>query len=599
MKKNLPAKRGHAGFKNYAVNSILLFLFLGALQAQVLAQGTWSKVTAVAPGAAGGGMLLLSDGSVICKSFSGGTDGIGNVYMKLTPDIHGSYANGTWSTIAPMHSTRLYYSSQVLKDGRVYVAGGEYGTGGSSGETYDPVTNVWTANAAIGSFVSDANSGIREDGKVVQALVTGTLKGTKIWDPATNTYAVGPSCIGIHNESTWLKLADGSFLMVDRNTTKSERYIQSSNSWIADANVPVSLYDPFGLETGGAVLLPDGRGFFVGSLGHTAFYTPSGSAAPGTWAAGPDLPNGQGTPDAPIAIMVDGNVLIACSPAATSSNHFPPPTSFYVYNYLTNTYTRINAPDGNLTVNIPVYEANLIDLPDGTVLYGAQNSNQYYVFKPSGAPLAAGKPTLKTIKSVGGGTFRVTGTLFNGISEGSNYGDDWQSNTNYPLLRITNGTNVYYARGFNWNSTGVRRGSLPDTFFIKPPAGLPHGTLQLQVVVNGIASDPKIVNYFNGSFTTDDDADNVTAKNLSNATLLYPNPTKNNATLQFTTSKTQHVSVELFDASGKRVSVLLSSELQAGQNQVNIKTNNLYSGVYTIKIRTNEGVESKTLTVQK
>lgn len=64
-------------------------------------------------------MLLLSDGTVLAKSFSGGSDGIGNIYDRLTPDIHGSYANGTWSTISAMIDTRLYYSSQVLMDGRL------------------------------------------------------------------------------------------------------------------------------------------------------------------------------------------------------------------------------------------------------------------------------------------------------------------------------------------------------------------------------------------------------------------------------------------------------------------------------------------------
>ena len=42
-----------------------------------------------------------------------------------------------------MHDTRLYYSTQVLKDGRVFVAGGEYGTGRKTGETYDPRTDRW------------------------------------------------------------------------------------------------------------------------------------------------------------------------------------------------------------------------------------------------------------------------------------------------------------------------------------------------------------------------------------------------------------------------------------------------------------------------
>ena len=62
------------------------------------------------------------------------------VWYKLTPDSKGSYKNGTWSQLASMVDTRLYYSSMVLPNGNVYVAGGEYGSGGSDarGEIYNP-----------------------------------------------------------------------------------------------------------------------------------------------------------------------------------------------------------------------------------------------------------------------------------------------------------------------------------------------------------------------------------------------------------------------------------------------------------------------------
>jgi hypothetical protein len=122
-----------------SIYSLLLISFLLSLPfKKSIAQGFWTPIATLAPDSNGGGMLLLSDGTVIAKSFSGGNDGIGNIYNRLTPDIHGSYVNGTWSAITPMNDTRLYYSSQVLMDGRVYVAGGEYGTGGSSAEVYDP-----------------------------------------------------------------------------------------------------------------------------------------------------------------------------------------------------------------------------------------------------------------------------------------------------------------------------------------------------------------------------------------------------------------------------------------------------------------------------
>ncbi|MDP4265066.1 MAG: BNR-repeat neuraminidase N-terminal domain-containing protein [Bacteroidota bacterium] len=463
---------------------------------QTIAQiGTWSPLTNLAPTTSGGLMLLLSDGTVMAKSTAGGSPaGIGNSWNKLTPDIHGSYINGTWSTLAPMANSRLYFSSQILKDGRVYVAGGEYGSGGAQGEVYNPLTNTWTSAPAPGQTVSDANSEIIPDGRILQALVAGSLTGTLIYNPVTNTYSAGPTALGIHNESAWVKLADNSILYVNRLSTASERYIPSLNQWVADGTVPVQLYDAFGDEAGAGLLLPDGRAFFLGSSGHTAYYTPSGTNSPGTWAAGPDIPSGRGTPDAPAAIMVNGKILCAVSPAPTSANHFPSPTSFYEFNYLTNSFTLCNAPTGGTTLNHASYVANMLNLPDGTILYNDQDSVRYYVYNPGGTPVAAGKPTISNITPTSCTSFIITGTLFNGISEGAAYGDDWQMATNYPLVRLTSGANVYYARTSNWNSTGVRRGSAADTARFDLPASLPAGTYSLVVVANGISSDPVTFN---------------------------------------------------------------------------------------------------------
>ena len=454
--------------------------------------GSWTALASLSPAANSGVMLLLSDGTVMCKTSSGSADAYGNTWNKLTPTINGSYVNGTWSTLAPMTNSRLYFSTQILKDGRVYVAGGEYGTGLAAGEVYNPLTNTWTMTPAPGANVSDANSAILEDGRVLQALVSGTLKGNVIYNPTTNTYVAGPSCIGIHNESSWVKLEDNSILMVDRLSTNSERYIPATNTWVVDATVPVQLYDPFGYELGVAILLPDGRAFFVGATGKTAYYTPSGSASPGSWAAGPDVPSGKGQPDAPGAMMVNGKILLSVSLIPTSANHFPPPTSFYEFDYLTNTYTLINAPGGGTSLNISSYVTNFTDLPDGKVLYSKQGSTQYYVYTPAGAPLAAGKPIINNVIANGCNAYTITGTKFNGISEGACYGDDWQMASNYPVIRLTSGSNVYYVRTFNWNSTGVRRSSVAntDTTQFTIPAAVPAGNYSLVVTANGIASDP-------------------------------------------------------------------------------------------------------------
>jgi hypothetical protein len=453
--------------------------------------GAWTQLVNSAPAASGGLMLLLSDGTVMAKSSTGGGDGVGNVWNKLTPDIHGSYVNGTWSPLASMYCTRLYFSSQLLKDGRVYVAGGEYGTGKDSAEVYNPLTNTWTRTANVpGATVSDANSEILSDGRILQALVAGTLKSTSIYNPVTNTFSAGPTALGIHNESAWVKLADNSVLYIDRLSTASERYIPATNTWVADGTVPVQLYDAFGDEAGGAILLPDGRAFFLGSSGHTAYYTPSGTVSPGIWTAGPDIPGSRGTPDAPSAMMVNGKILCTVSPVPTSANHFPSPSYVYEFNYLTNTFTLVNAPGGGSSLSGATYTNNMLDLPDGTILFNNQGSTQYYVYAPAGTPLAAGKPTIANVSSTGCTTYKITGTQFNGISQGASYGDDWQMSTNYPIVRLTSGANVYYARTFNWNTTGVQRGAAADTVSFTLPAGLPTGTYSLMVVANGISSDP-------------------------------------------------------------------------------------------------------------
>jgi hypothetical protein len=476
--------------RSYYMLSLLLLLFFLISGMPSNAQGTWTKFNNLAPQPSGGLTVLLSDGSLLARAAAG--TGSGNAWMRLTPDTHGSYVNGTWTTAASAINDRLYFSTQVLRDGRVYVAGGEDGAGGSSAEIYDPVANTWTALPDPGHRISDANSEILPDGRVLQSLIENAQTSTLIYDPVANAFTNGPSTSGSFNESAWVKLADNSILFVDKGTSNAERYIPSLNQWVADAQVPVSLYDVTGDETGPGLLLPDGRAFFVGSTGYTAYYTPSGSSNPGTWTTGPMIPNGLGAPDAAGAALVNGKALYSFSPVPTASNEFSSPTYFYEFNYLTNSFTLIGAPDGGSSENYASFVTTFLALPDGNVLYSVQGNSQFYIYTPGGTPLAAGKPSITQVNTNNcqGTAYTITGTKFNGISEGAAYGDDWQMASNYPLVRLTNGSNVYYARTYNWNSTGVQTGSLVTTAQFDLPAGLPNATYSLVVVANGISSDP-------------------------------------------------------------------------------------------------------------
>ncbi len=445
------------------------------------AAGTWTALANNAPGGVQL-MILLLDGTVLCHN------GGGDAWYKLTPDSSGSYINGTWTTKASMNDTRRYMSTQVLKDGRVFVAGGEYGTGGPTAEVYNPIANTWTLTPAAGQpdFV-DSCSMLLPNGHVLISPVNASFtRGTVIYNPTANSWSNGPASLRSQNEATWVKLPDDSILTVDKASTQTERYIPALNQWINDASAPVVLYGA-GAEIGAGLLLPDGRAWFIGASGNTAFYTPSGSTNIGSWTIGPDLPNSQGQPDAPAAIMPTGNVLLTCSPIGVATNVFPTPTSYYEFDPVANTYTRLNAPGGGLTKNIECYRTTLLQLPDGNVLYSDWNT-QLYVYNPSGSAISAGRPTISSVGWHGDGTLKLKGTLLNGISQGASYGDDLQMDSNYPIIRFSSGGSVYYARTDNRSSTGVATGSeILYTDFTLPSTvnNSPNTAFSLVTVANG------------------------------------------------------------------------------------------------------------------
>lgn len=473
----------------------------------------WTPLANPAPGGVGL-MLLLSDGTVLAASrttdpaevpLSSGS----RIWYRLTPDIHNSYVNGIWTTLNPMRDTRLWYSSVVLTDGRVLVAGAEYGTGGSTAEIYDPASGQWTVIPAPGVALSDSVAKILRDGRVLVGPASGGI--TRIYDPVTNAWSAGPTpqASANLNEVTWLKLPDDSILTVPTNSQVSQRLLQTTNLWITDGNVGVNLYSSVGSEIGGALLLPNGKALFLGGDNTTALYTPSGNNNPGSWVQGPNIPNVRnssgtfvpaGAPDAGAAMMVNGRILCAFSPQMFANptpppaNIFPTPTSFAIYDPVANSFATINGPTG-ATVNVPAYQNLMLVLPDGTVLY-ANWGNQLYTYAPdtAPAPLAAGKPTITGITANSNGSYHLTGTKLNGISEGASYGDDAQMDSNYPIVRLTasNG-DVLYARTLFWSSTGVSTGNTPvSTEFTLPGSVFLGGgdTYSLVVVANGISSDP-------------------------------------------------------------------------------------------------------------
>jgi len=190
-----------------------------------------------------------------------------NRWFKLTPGLNGHYTNGTWSSIATSLGAREFFSSQVLRDGRVFLAGGEdggvtlYGTnlisnqGTTNSEIYDPVSDSWTELVIPPGVIaplgfSDSGSVLLNDGRVlIEPVNPGTTGNTCIYDPVANSWMNVPLVRGVdEDEASWLKLPDGSVLVVDtpypglQGGTNSERFIPALGRWIDDGTQPVSTY---------------------------------------------------------------------------------------------------------------------------------------------------------------------------------------------------------------------------------------------------------------------------------------------------------------------------------------------------------------------
>src|SRR5262249_32353522 len=119
-------------------------LLAATLLLTALCLGQTLKTLTHQPPAGVGMSFLLTDGSVL---FQGNAE---STWYKLTPDISGSYLNGTWKQVATLPAGYVpdAFASAVLADGRVIVEGGEYNNGAftltNKGAIYDPKANTWT-----------------------------------------------------------------------------------------------------------------------------------------------------------------------------------------------------------------------------------------------------------------------------------------------------------------------------------------------------------------------------------------------------------------------------------------------------------------------
>jgi hypothetical protein len=431
--------------------------------------------------------FLLTDGTVM---YQGNAE---SDWYKLAPDINGNYVDGTWTRLANLPAGYVpdAFASAVLADGRLVITGGEYLNGNFTltnlGAIYDPKANTWTnlPPPTGWAYIGDSPAVVLPNGRF---LVGNKLtRKMAVLVPKTLTWnlLVGNGKSDFNAEEGWTLLPDGTILTADvRKAPHSERFDPATRVWSTAGSTIVDLHSPspFGClaygpggtlcyyppgEIGPAILRPDGTVFATGSYtgsgsgaGHTAIY----DTATGTWTVGPDFPNGDNAGDSFAVLLPSGNVLVEGS------------ISSYEWDGVTLRTTL--ATPGSLLV-----------LPTGQVLVGGTE-----VYNSTGTYEAGWAPTITTVASSvkRGSTYKISGTQFNGLSQAAAFGDEFETATNYPLVRIKNNStgHVFYARTHDHSTMGVATGATIVWTFFDVPTTMETGVSSLEVVANGIPSAP-------------------------------------------------------------------------------------------------------------
>jgi hypothetical protein len=469
------------------------FVALCALAAAVPAGAQTLSALTHQPPTQVGIAFLLTDGRVLAQG--------GNLtdWYALAPDATGRYQNGTWTKMASLPAAWNYapdaFASAVLADGRVVVEGGEYNGGQfaltNKGAIYDPVANAWTQLAPPPGWgnIGDSPSVVLADGRyVVGRKLDEQLAAL---DPVTLQWTVLGSTgkSDFNSEEGWTLMPDGTILTADvLNAPDSERYLPGQGEWISAGSTVVDLHAPTTVvgcltypggcyyppgEIGPQILRPDGTVFVTGAAksgkaGHTSVYHPGlAPTDPGTWTPGPDFPNHDQAGDCAASLLPNGRVLVAAASGR-----------LYEYDGQTLATTASGASG-----------AVLLQLPSGETLVTASTVKLY---TSTGAPDPAWAPTISAVPTLlqRGRTYTANGTQFNGLSQAAALGDEFETATNYPLVRITNRAtgHVVYARTHDHSSMGVATGITPVYTSFDVPAGAETGASTLQIVANGIAS---------------------------------------------------------------------------------------------------------------
>ena len=146
------------------------------------ATGTWTPTTPMQVAGDGLTATELGNGDVLVIGFPNDVD----------PELYDP-ATATWSNTGPMPPGG-YGVSALLHDGQVLAAGGQNG----ASALYNPITNTWSATAALATSHDDGTATVLADGEVLVVGGLGPdggspLSSAELYDPTTATWSTAAS----------------------------------------------------------------------------------------------------------------------------------------------------------------------------------------------------------------------------------------------------------------------------------------------------------------------------------------------------------------------------------------------------------------------
>ena len=402
-------------------------------------------------------------------------------------------ATNSW---APAGSKVASYNDQSDEEGWVLLSNGNVLTydvtksiaaNNGFAEIYNPGLNSWSAispsdGTALGALPllssgplgSELGPVLRlQDGR---ALVIGANGLTAIYTPATNTWAAGPTITGALNGHTAIFGADDAPAGILPNghvifaADAGPASVTSTGNTTAGSNIITNIPSTATFQVGWSVVQADGNSDVI---------------PPNVTITSVDSPN---------QIHISDNALTTNAALGIKfGGTFSSPTQLFDFNPAGSISPLAAAiPDPGLATTA-AYLTRMLLLPTGQLLF-ADGTNQLYVYTGDGVPNPALRPVINNFTYTGGGIFTLTGKQLNGQSAGADYGDDNQSDSNYPVLRMTNSAGrVYYCRTTSWSNVAVGTSSATQTVTVTLNPALPAGNYAMVVSGAGISSFPVAV----------------------------------------------------------------------------------------------------------